>query len=198
MPRTSKPNALPIFRSAAQARLLTELFVVRDGQPLSLTELSRSTATPLTTVQREIESLDAAGLVVSDRLGSMRLVSPNATSPYYHDLRSLLLKAFGPVRVLTQLLRGAHDVRRAFVFGSWARRYEGEAAGVAPRDIDVLVVGEPEPAVIYKVAREAERELGIEVNPLIVNESEWHTPSGLLRRIQAGPLVELPVHSGEQ
>ncbi|TML96461.1 MAG: ArsR family transcriptional regulator [Actinobacteria bacterium] len=183
-------RTLPIFRSATQARLLTHLFVIGGDQPLSLTALRERIDAPLSTVQREVEQLERAGLVASERIGNTRLVHANRDSPYFGDLQSLLLKAFGPTTLLTSLLGRIPRVAEAYIYGSWARRYHGEA-GPVPRDLDVLVIGDPNPNAVYRAARRAESELNLEVNPIIATHDEWQKPRGLLKRIQVGPLVEL-------
>jgi predicted nucleotidyltransferase len=192
MPRAPAKSPLPLFRSDAQARLLTRLFVTRADRPSTLTSLGKEIGVPLSTLQREVEALEQAGLVSSERVGNARLVRPNEESPFFTDLYSLLLKAFGPVAVLSSLLRDVQGVEKALIFGSWARRYHGEP-GPAPRDLDLLVVGEISPHTVYGVAREAERDLQIDVNPVVVSEDEWDSPKGLVRRIKSGPVVELPV-----
>jgi len=192
MPRAPAKSPLPLFRSDAQARLLTRLFVTRADRPSTLTSLGKEIGVPLSTLQREVEALEQAGLVSSERVGNARLVRPNEESPFFTDLYSLLLKAFGPVAVLSSLLRDVQGVQKALIFGSWARRYHGEP-GPAPRDLDLLVVGEISPHTVYGVAREAERDLQIDVNPVVVSEDEWDSPKGLVRRIKSGPVVELPV-----
>lgn len=187
----SRSQLLPIFRTRAQQRLLTDLYVRADGA-LSLTELSERTGVPLSTVQREVALLDRAGIVVSERVGNVRLVTANTESPYHDELSSLLLKAFGPAAVLASRLRGIGRVDRAYIFGSWARRYSGEP-GPAPHDLDLLVVGTIDPSEAYRVARQAEESLGMEVNPVVLSPEEWTTPKGLARRIKTGPLVEVPL-----
>jgi DNA-binding IclR family transcriptional regulator len=54
---------LPLFRSPAQAKLLTRLFVVEPDRPLSLTALRDRTDVPMSTLQREVNILERAGLV---------------------------------------------------------------------------------------------------------------------------------------
>jgi DNA-binding transcriptional ArsR family regulator len=190
MVATRADTPLPIFRSDAQARLLTHLFVTGAERPLSLTALSDRTEVPLSTVQREIEQLEQAGLVQSERVGQTRLVNANRESPYFGDLEGLLLKAFGPRVLLSNLLRRIPHIEHAFIYGSWARRYlNGESP--APRDLDVLVVGDPHVNAVYAAARRAEAALGLEVNPIIIDRKQWLAPSGVVRRIKEGPLVEL-------
>jgi predicted nucleotidyltransferase len=183
-------SALPIFRSPSQARLLTYLYVIAGDERESLSELARKTRIPLSTLAREVDQLERAGLVISERLGNMRLVSTNPESPFFRDLKGLVMKAFGPTAVLASLLERIPDVEHAYIYGSWARRYQGEETA-APRDIDVLVVGEPEPNAVYAAARRAESELAIDVNPLLATPGEWEAATGVLKRIRSGPLVEL-------
>jgi DNA-binding transcriptional ArsR family regulator len=78
--------------------------VTGDRRPLSLSALSERTEIPLSTVQREIAQLERAGLVASERVGQTRLVYANEESPYFHELESILLKAFGPAHLLGDLL----------------------------------------------------------------------------------------------
>ncbi len=187
----SPPGLLPIFRSTSQAALLAELFLDPDAEH-SLVELTARTGVSQPTVQREVSRLELAGLLVSRRQGPARYVRANRASPYFGEMESLLRKAFGPVRVLAEELEDLEGVETAYVYGSWARRYDGEA-GPAPADIDVLVVGEAEPDDVYAAAHRAERRLGRPVNVTLLTPAEWERPrSGFLTAVKTGPLVPVP------
>ena len=189
--RTKAPPVLPLFRSDSQARLLTELYLHAPPDGLALSELAARAGVSVGTAHRELNRLEEAGLARSIRRRRERLFRGNQDSPYYAELRALLLKAFGPVSVLRPLLSAVEGVRFAYVFGSWARRYSGEP-GRAPFDLDVLVIGDPPPDEVYLACRRAESELGVEVNPTILSEAEWgEGESGFLRHIQRGPLVPI-------
>ncbi len=54
-------------------------------------------------------------------------------------------------------------VEEAFVFGSWAARDAGEP-GPAPRDIDVLVLGDAALRAVRRACRGVEEDLRVEVN----------------------------------
>src|SRR5438552_16666945 len=97
--KSPAPPLLPIFRSQQQAELLALLL----GDPeleLSLTELADRTGIPHPSVYREVERAEAAGLVVSRRIGRTRLVRANVDSPYYDGLADVLTKAFAVPAVL--------------------------------------------------------------------------------------------------
>lgn len=142
---------------------------------------------------RETERLEDAGLIVSERVGNVRLVRPNSASPFYEELKSLLLKAFGPAQLLGRLLANVEGVQAAYLFGSWARLYAGEPSR-APGDLDVLVVGEPDLEKLYERCQFAESRLGLEVNPTVVSPATWEdASSSFVRTVPSRPLVEIPL-----
>lgn len=187
--KTKAPPLLPFFRSETQARILAALFLREDA--MSLSDLSKFTKSALPTVHHEVERLEEAGVITSERIGNVRLVRPNPRLGYAEDLRSLLLKTYGPVAVLIGLLDDVEGIQEAYIFGSWARRYEGET-GRLPGDIDLLVVGTPDPEDVYEVCRKAEERLGNAVNPSILTKAEWTKPKSLLvESVKKGPRVQL-------
>jgi predicted nucleotidyltransferase len=188
--RTASPSLLPLFRSEKQARLLTQLFLVAP-EGSSLADLARATGITSGAVHREVERLERAGIVRSHRVGRTRVVEPDPDSPFYADLRSLLMAAFGPVPVLTARLQGVGGIERAFIFGSWARAEHGELDR-PPRDIDLMVIGEVDLDQLYERLREAEAELGRPVNVNVFTATEWATDdSGFAREVKSQPVVPL-------
>ena len=118
-------------------RLLAEIF--NSEGPLAGSELGRRCDIPQQTVAREVARLEAASLVITHKVGTSKLVSPNPDLPYGHALRQLLAYAGGIVPLLQRHLAGIAGVEEVFIFGSWARRYRGEP-GPPPNDVDVAVV----------------------------------------------------------
>ncbi|HEY7564526.1 MAG TPA: ArsR family transcriptional regulator [Acidimicrobiia bacterium] len=181
---------LPIFRSLQQARILTELWVVAT-EAISLRELASRTETSSGGVHKEVGRLEAAGLISSRRAGRTRLVSANRASPFYTDLRGLLLRAFGPQALLTEALQGLPGIKRAFIYGSWAASELSSQAPV-PRDIDVMVLGDPDVDVVYAAIAEVEARVGRPVNISIYSEEEWQeSTTGFAEMVRSSPQLEL-------
>ena len=177
---------LPIFRSPEQERLLAELFVFADS-PLSLSELASRTGTSVGGAHKEVERLESAGLVRSTTVGRSRLIEADQSSPFYLDLRSLLLKTAGPEPLLRSVLADIDGIREAFIYGSWADPSEG-----SPADIDVLVMGETDVGAVYDAVSAVESELGRPVNVTIRSPDEWGEADGAFERaIRSGPRIEL-------
>jgi predicted nucleotidyltransferase len=189
MGRSRASTLLPVLRSEALARVAAAILL--SDEPRHVRRIATETSLPYSTVQREIDRLEQAGLVRTTRTGVARIVTIDDRYPYLAEVRALLLKAYGPIAILGELLDGVEGVDEAYVFGSWARRYEGEW-GPAPRDIDLLVVGSPSVDRIDDVAADAEHRLGQRVQPTVVSSAEWREPaSGLIRTIKDGRLVRV-------
>ena len=149
----SAPGLIPIFGSEGQLRLLGRSSFTRTG---TLAELQQTTGITQQTVSREVNRLLDAGLLHGRRLGRLHLVKPSRASPYFPELSGLLLKALGPRSVLGERLAGVDGIEDAYIFGSWARRYEGEP-GAPPGDIDVVIIGEPNVDAVYDSTSSAGR-----------------------------------------
>lgn len=171
-------------------RLLGHLFLRPDVEH-TIADLENSTGIPQQTLSREVARLVRAGLVRDHRQGRMHLVAADQASPFFPELAGLLLKVLGPKEVLADELASVAGIRQAYIFGSWARRYGGEA-GEPPRDVDVVVIGEPDVDEVYAACQRTARTIGQEVNPVVLTPNEWKQKrSGFLRELDRGSLVEV-------
>lgn len=164
---------LPIFRSEAQFRLLGELYL-DPAREWKLSELAERIDSLPSSVSREVDRLESAGLVASHRQGNVRLVSARMDSPIAEDLRRLLSKAYGPAPILREELANVAGLSWAIIFGSWAARASGEP-GPPANDIDLLVVGDLDPLDVYEAARVAGKRLNMDVNPIVRSRNEWES-----------------------
>jgi len=186
--RTEASLLLPIFRSANQARVLSEVFLVEERR--SIRELSKKLVIPYATLHKEIGRLLDAGLIVEEKVGNYRLIAANRKSLYYKPMFELLEIAFGPVPKLRSAMREIPGISRVLIFGSWARRGLGHH-GSLPHDIDVLVVGEPDVGKIYATCGRLTKELGWIMSPTIMTEDEWKTDTPFLRTVRKGGLISV-------
>jgi predicted nucleotidyltransferase len=189
MQRGSPPPLLPLLRSRLQAEVLT-LILLGPEQEWSLTGLASHVGVSVSSVQREVDRAEQAGVVSSRRLGNTRLVKA-ADSPLTAPLAELLLRSFGPRLVLAEELAGVEGIEAAYLFGSWAARYTGEA-GRPPVDLDVLVIGVPDRDDLDDAAQRAERRLAREVNVTIRSMDWWRTGTdGFHADVIRRPLVPI-------
>jgi DNA-binding transcriptional ArsR family regulator len=179
----------PLFRSDGQARLLAELFL-SDADELNLNELAQRAGLAYGTVHREVRRLLDAGLLTERRVGQARYVRPDPGSPLTQPVRDLVLVAAGPVPLLAAELRNIAGVQAAFLYGSFAARMRGEP-GNAPQDIDVMVVGTPDPMAVYDACQRVGDQVGREINPTIMTPDEVAERSGFLDQVRNSPTVAI-------
>ena len=148
--------------SKTQRRVLGLLFGNSD-RSFYANEIVRAARAGVGAVQRELESLAAAGLVTVSRLGNQKHYQANRSSPIFEELRSIVAKvlvAARPAAVLKQpqaqyavgarpaklhiprkkiaALCRKYGVRKLSLFGSAAR---GELT--AKSDVDLMVEFDP-------------------------------------------------------
>lgn len=114
-------------------------------------------------------------------------------------LIDLLAVTYGPLPVLTEELAHIKGIKQAFIYGSWAARYNGRAGNV-PNDIDVLVVGSADLDELDEAAVRARSVLLREVDIRRVPSSTWQEAVGkskdaspFLVTLLANPLVEIHI-----
>lgn len=189
----SAPALVPLFRSDQQLRILGVLFTGSDDE-LSIGALAELADVAQATASREVARLAEHGLAVTRTLGRNRLVSANWSLPWAKELRSILTQTVGVLGRLADALSDVAGIDAAFVFGSWAARYEGEP-GAPPRDVDVLVIGNTTLRTVRSACRTVAEDLRVEIEPIVMSWESWHTeqPDPFVAQIRARPLVEIPL-----
>jgi DNA-binding transcriptional ArsR family regulator len=171
-------------------RILAALFDYR-GTELSVSELAQATGVAIATASREVERLEAHGLVRSRNVGRSRFVSANWDLAWADALATILAYSAGLPALVAEKLRKVRGVVAVFIYGSWAARHAGEV-GPPPHDIDLLVVGSARLDDIRRSLRSLERELSAEINPVVVTNDEWgHADSPFLDELRSRPMFEL-------
>ena len=187
--RTSAPALLAIFRSQLQGELLARAMLASDE--LTITELASDLGAPVSTVQREVDRLERAGILRTRKHGRGRLVSFDHSNPAVEPLLELVAMTFGPRRVIEEEFADLAGVDELYLFGSWAARFRG-VEGRAPGDVDVLVIGQPDRDEVYDAADRAQRRLHREVNATVVSTERWVSDQEpFLREVRSRPLVPL-------
>lgn len=188
--RVAPPVLAPIFRSDAQARLLSEILL--GGEEVSLSDLSARTQIPYATAHREVSRLLAADILAERTIGRTRLLSANPSSPLVAPLREILAVSTGPAVLLKQELLPISGIEAAFLYGSFAARLNG-VAGAPPADIDLMVIGDPDAIAIYDACDRVEKQVGRPVNPTILSSAEAanESQSGFLATVRQQSIVPL-------
>ena len=154
------------FARTPNSSVLTALFPqVRQGvlaatlgQPDKwwyLSELAGRLGTSPSSLQRELSSLVASGILVHRREGTRAYFKAETQSPVFRDLQQLFEKTAGLAPILEQILKPfGNKIQSAFIYGSVARSREH-----AMSDVDVMVIGRAGLADLSPALRKAEERL---------------------------------------
>lgn len=157
----------------------------RSDERFHVRAIVRAVGVGMGSVQRELKTLEAAGLVERIAEGRQVYYRANARTPVFNELRVLVAKTVGLGSVLRTALEPlAQRIRVAFIYGSGAR---GELT--AGSDVDVLVIGSVAFGDVVEALQDAQTRLGREVNPSVFTAREWvdrlrrrnHLASALMR-----------------
>ena len=120
-------------------------------------------------VQRELASLQAAGLVTVTRVGNQKHFQANASDAVFGPLRELVLKTSGLGDVLRAgLANVAANVHAAFVYGSVAKRTDTSTS-----DIDLMVISDALAyGDVFSALEQASATLGRSINPTVYTRAE--------------------------
>jgi predicted nucleotidyltransferase len=184
------PTRIPIFRSELQAAILQLVLLNPERQWTAPNIVERLSANPVT-VHRELRRAVDEGLLLREPLGRSYLYSAATDSPLYEPLRTLLERTVGVEPELRKALGTLPGVEGAFLHGSFAR-----GGVVRPTsDVDVLVLGAPDPHALRKRLREVERRIGREIDVLAYEPTEFSelakSGNSLARDVLRGPVIAL-------
>jgi predicted nucleotidyltransferase len=117
--------------------VLAALFANPDRE-MYLREIIAAVGTGAGQVQRELENLHRARLVLRERKGKQVYYRPDPQAPIFEELKSIVFKTFGVADALREALwPHASKIDSAFIYGSVASEQDTAAS-----DIDLLVVSD--------------------------------------------------------
>jgi predicted nucleotidyltransferase len=125
-------------------------------------------------VHRALTLLEAQGVVVSQRVGNLRLWSMPTTHPLYRGLRDLFARTVGIAAQIRVALANEH-VELAFIYGSYAAGRDDESS-----DIDLFILGEIDWSSMPNIEGDVLARLGRELHVVRFSEED------LQRAIETG------------
>ncbi len=143
-------------------------------------------------VQRELQRLERAGLVLVQMHGNQKHYRANHESPLFDEICSIVRKTVAleePLRAAVRSLPGI--VYLAVIYGSVAKSEDRSSS-----DIDLLLVADDLTLEdVYAALSPAERLLARKVNPTLYTQEEFNRRrargNAFLKRVLNGPVIRL-------
>jgi predicted nucleotidyltransferase len=141
-----------------------------------MTELARHLEVPPSSLQRELESLVASGLLIRRQEGKRVYFRANSESPLFPELKGLVEKTVGIVPALKEAIKRFGDrIQLALLYGSMARGTENPGS-----DVDLMIVGGIKQIDLLPTLRKLEVRFRREVNVTLFSPEEFR------RKLAAG------------
>jgi len=138
---------------------LLSYFLNNPGKEVYLREASREVSEPPSAVQRELERLDALGLLDSRRHGNHKYFKVRPEFPILPELHSLFLKTEGAAAFLKESLAGLKGIQLAFIYGEFAER-----PTEAVSEINLVIIGSPDRSELDGAIKNLRGKLGRVIN----------------------------------
>jgi len=110
-----------------------------------------------------------------------------------------MMRSFGVPLQLAEALKDISGIHAAYVFGSWAARFNGLEGQRPVGDVDLLVLGEPDESMLYDAILGTGERLGYEVQ-VTVRSSDWveHGTGSFHDTVVSRPMVQIDIGGSDE
>jgi DNA-binding transcriptional ArsR family regulator len=147
---------------------LLRIFLSETKEMFYVRQLTRITKEEINAIRRELDHLQKAGLLTSEKRGNRLYYSVKTNFPLYPELTNLVIKSTGFGRLIMKNRSKLGFVKFAFVSQKLVRGLERD-----PEEVDLMIVGKtimPQVAILVK---QIEKMLNTELNYSCMTEEEF-------------------------
>jgi hypothetical protein len=167
-----------LFSSKTRVEAL-RLFFSNPETRYYVRQIARELHRDISGIKRELDNLDKAGLLGSEKIGNLRYYSLNRGAAIYPELKSIIAKTVGLQGALAGALSGLNGLRQTWMYSN-----NSHPPGEGPGPILMLIVGRVDLAELNEVVTRLETAMGREINYTVFDENEFRR-----RRAEDDPFV---------
>jgi hypothetical protein len=167
-----------LFSSKTRVELL-RLFFSRPDQRYYVRQISRELKRDISGIKRELDNLDKAGILTSEKIGNLRYYMASKTSAIYPEIKSIVAKTVGAQGAISKALGQLSGLQQAWLYTTNSHP-PAESSG----PVLVLIVGRVDLTELNEAVTRLERSLGREINYTVFDEGEFQR-----RRAEVDPFV---------
>lgn len=170
--------------------LLLEVFFNDPEKSRYLREIGRIVNKEPGVFQKDIKKLSEAGILESYYDGNRHFFKLNKNYFLFEELKSIFFKTVGVKARLREGLKKIKGIKKAFIYGSFARGDEKSAS-----DIDLFVIGSINEDELLDFISGLEKSIGRECDYILMSEKEYERKlnegSSFLKNILSRDIIEL-------
>lgn len=157
-----------IITSKVRIKVL-ELFLSDVTEMYHVRGIVRAVKEEINAVRRELERLENAGFLKSEKRGNRLYYWPRVDYPFFNDLLSIVSKTTGLGAEIIQNKNKLGRVNHVMFSGRFVRRKPRKRE----EDVDILVVGEIVLPELAALIRREESKRGKEINYTVMSREEF-------------------------
>ena len=172
-------------------QVVLSLLYGHSDESFYLRQIVRVAGGGMGAVQRQLNTLVAAGLVTRANKGKQIYYQANTKSPVFGELKTIIIKTAGIGDILKIALAPiAQEIQCAFIYGSLANGTENVSS-----DVDVFIIGQATFANVVAALSPVQETLAREINPTVYPTSEFREKlakkNHFIKSIMAGEKIFL-------
>jgi predicted transcriptional regulator len=167
-----------LFSSQTRVDLL-RLFFTHPENRYYVRQIARELHRDISGIKRELDNLEKAGLLLSDKVGNLRYYWVNKTAAIYSEVKSMVAKTVGVQAAIYEALASIGGLRQAWLY-SINSHPPGEGVG----SVFLLIVGGVDLSELNEAITRLEGHLGREISYTVFDEGEFQR-----RRAEADPFL---------
>lgn len=147
---------------------LLKIFLSQPKEMYYVRELTRQTKEEINAIRRELEHLQAVGLLQKEKRGNRLYYSVRTSYFLYSELSNLVAKSTGPGRLIIKNRSKLGFVKYAFISQKIVRHIKRN-----PEDVDLMIVGKTIMPQVSLLVKSLEKMLSTEINYSCMTEEEF-------------------------
>lgn len=154
-----------LITSKTRLQLLLHFFL-NPGHSSYLRRLANELSESTNAIRVELNRLEEAKLLISERKGREKWYSANESHPLFPELNSIVKKVMGLDKIVDEILNNLGQLELAVVTGDYAR-------GIDSGLIELVVVGKVDRDYLKLLVDKAEQLLKRRIHTLIMDKEEF-------------------------
>ena len=106
-----------LFSSHTRVALL-RLFFTRPEDRFYTRQIARELRRDISGIKRELDNLEKAGLLLSDKVGNLRYYTVNKMAAIYSEVKSIVAKTVGVQAAIYEVLAPLSGLRQAWLYSA--------------------------------------------------------------------------------
>jgi hypothetical protein len=154
-----------LISSKTRVKLLLKFFL-NSNTTAYLRSLESEFGESTNAIRLELNSLEKAGMLVSNLDGNKKLFRANTKHPLFGEIHSILMKQIGLDRIVEEVVQRLGDVSKVFLVGDFSR-------GLDSHIIDLVFVGNIDQNYLINLIEKAENIVKRKIRYLIYTAEEF-------------------------